>query len=246
MREDYQVKPISLALAVTAALSCSTSAARTEPVNEAYWGSTAGTVVVGGFGDCVRSSQWTPDRLIEGCGKVAPPPAARAVAPPPPPPAPVVIAPPPPPPPAPAVVAAPPPPPAPAVVAAPTPPKPVRRTVTLQSDALFAFGSAFFERQGQPGDLEKFAEQARGLTAIETVEVVGHTDAIGSASFNQRLSEERAEAIRQVLIKNGVNANVIFTRGLGESEPAADNATREGRAKNRRVEITIKGVAEAK
>lgn len=74
-----------------------------------------------------------------------------------------------------------------------------------------------------------------------TVEVLitGHTDAVGSEASNQRLSEGRSKAVREALIMRGIDGARIETDGKGESEPIADNETEEGRAMNRRVEITI-------
>ena len=69
------------------------------------------------------------------------------------------------------------------------------------------------------------------------VEVGGHCDSDGSASYNQRLSQRRADAVREYLIKMGLPAAQLTARGYGETQPVADNATPEGKAKNRRVEL---------
>jgi outer membrane protein OmpA-like peptidoglycan-associated protein len=71
------------------------------------------------------------------------------------------------------------------------------------------------------------------------VTIIGHTDNVGRASVNLRLSEERAQTVALYLIENGIGEERLETVGVGESEPVADNATAEGRAKNRRVEIVI-------
>jgi outer membrane protein OmpA-like peptidoglycan-associated protein len=70
--------------------------------------------------------------------------------------------------------------------------------------------------------------------------LVGHTDASGSDNLNLNLSIQRANAVKQLLIKKGVNASRISIKGEGEKKPAADNETEEGKAKNRRVEISVK------
>lgn len=72
-----------------------------------------------------------------------------------------------------------------------------------------------------------------------TVQVVGHTDNVGTAAFNQQLSEDRARAVANVLISNGTPANRIAFLGRGFNQPVASNDTEAGRAQNRRVEIII-------
>ena len=71
------------------------------------------------------------------------------------------------------------------------------------------------------------------------VEVAGHTDSTGSAEFNQRLSEQRANSVRSYLIRQGVMPERIRSVGFGESMPVASNDTAQGRARNRRVELTL-------
>jgi OOP family OmpA-OmpF porin len=72
------------------------------------------------------------------------------------------------------------------------------------------------------------------------VELEGHTDWIGTDKYNQGLSERRAASVRAYLVKQGVSPGRITTRGFGESKPIADNKTRDGRAKNRRVEVNVR------
>ncbi len=72
--------------------------------------------------------------------------------------------------------------------------------------------------------------------------VEGHTDSQGSQSYNQGLSERRADAVRDYLVQRGYPADLIQSRGRGEGSPIADNASPEGRANNRRVEIVIERV----
>jgi OOP family OmpA-OmpF porin len=71
------------------------------------------------------------------------------------------------------------------------------------------------------------------------VTLSGHTDNVGSDAYNQKLSERRVTAVREYVVKKGVDAGRISGQGFGESKPIADNKTREGRAKNRRVEIKV-------
>ncbi len=86
--------------------------------------------------------------------------------------------------------------------------------------------------------LEKLAGMLRGCPG-SVVTIVGHTDDRGPADANQRLSEARAVAVGDFLVARGIDATRIRTRGAGESEPVADNATAEGRARNRRIDIIL-------
>lgn len=88
--------------------------------------------------------------------------------------------------------------------------------------------------------LDALAERLKRID-IQSVGIYGHTDSDGPDIYNQKLSQRRAESIRQYLISRGVPAEKIRSYGEGEVKPIADNATREGRAKNRRVEIEING-----
>ena len=71
------------------------------------------------------------------------------------------------------------------------------------------------------------------------ITVVGYADSVGNENYNQELSVRRAEAVKKLLVKKGVAANRINTEGKGESNPAADNGTPEGRALNRRAELVV-------
>jgi outer membrane protein OmpA-like peptidoglycan-associated protein len=74
------------------------------------------------------------------------------------------------------------------------------------------------------------------------VDVIGHADSTGADAYNQDLSERRAFAVGSVLINDGVRRERLVARGLGETAPVASNATPDGRAQNRRVEIRLKAV----
>lgn len=71
-----------------------------------------------------------------------------------------------------------------------------------------------------------------------SVEIGGHTDSDGSAKSNQKLSEARAESVKAWLVNKGIDASRISTKGYGEDKPIADNKTKEGKQKNRRIEFT--------
>lgn len=77
-----------------------------------------------------------------------------------------------------------------------------------------------------------------------TVDVLGHTDSVGSESYNQRLSENRARSVAEYLASQGVQSARLLMAGRGESQPIASNATPEGRARNRRVEIQISPITQ--
>ena len=70
------------------------------------------------------------------------------------------------------------------------------------------------------------------------VEIAGHTDDFGSVQYNQSLSEKRARAVQEYLVAQGIRSDRLLPVGRGETMPIASNATEEGRAKNRRVELT--------
>src|SRR5690606_14348664 len=71
------------------------------------------------------------------------------------------------------------------------------------------------------------------------VEVAGHTDSDGSAEYNEGLSQRRALTVRDYLVRQGIDEDRLSVRGYGESQPIADNATAEGKARNRRVVLRI-------
>ena len=173
---------------------------------------------------CWRDASWTPATAAKGCdGALVPPP-------PPPPPAPVAR--PAPPPPAvapPAARPAPPPPPAP----------PAATKVTYAADAFFDFDKAVLKPEGR-AKLDDLVGKVKDIN-LEVIIAVGHTDSVGSDSYNQKLSVRRAEAVKSYLVSKGIEKNRVYTEGKGEKQPVADNKTAEGRAKNRRVEIEVVG-----
>ena len=144
--------------------------------------------------------------------------------------------------PAPAPRAAPAPEPAPAPKPEPKPepkPKPVAEKVTFAADVLFDFDKSVVKPDGK-AKLDDLAAKVRGIN-LEVVIAIGHADSIGSDAYNQKLSVRRAESVKAYLVSKGIEANRVYTEGKGEKQPVADNRTREGRAKNRRVEIEVIG-----
>ncbi len=73
------------------------------------------------------------------------------------------------------------------------------------------------------------------------LEIEGYTDSIGSEEYNQTLSEKRAASVRDYLMSSGVSIDNVSARGLGKSDPVADNSTAAGRKQNRRVEMIVSG-----
>ena len=109
--------------------------------------------------------------------------------------------------------------------------------VTFRSDNQFDIGS-FVLRTSAQNDVARMASILAQYDKTVVV-VTGHTDSTGSESLNQKLSEDRAGAVRNIMLANGVKAARITTIGFGESRPIADNTTNQGRQMNRRVEIKI-------
>ncbi len=167
-----------------------------------------------------------PGRPLDGTPCTAPAPAA---------PAPVAATPAPAPAPAPAYVAPPAPAPAPAPVAvapAPAPKKLVLKGVNFDFDESTI-------RQADLVNIDKDVATLEQWGKVN-IEVAGHTDSRGSDEYNMSLSQQRADAVRNYLIKKGIGADRLTAVGYGESQPVADNATDEGRFKNRRVELVQK------
>jgi outer membrane protein OmpA-like peptidoglycan-associated protein len=108
--------------------------------------------------------------------------------------------------------------------------------VNVPSDVSFAIGSATLNPSLRPV-LDQFAQ---GLDATVQVRIVGHTDSTGTDAINDPLSLARARTVRDYLSDRGVPASRMEIAGRGPREPVADNATVEGRAKNRRVEIFLR------
>lgn len=122
-----------------------------------------------------------------------------------------------------------------AVVAEPQP----RQETIVVDDLLFAFDSAQLAPQDRES-LDEVISRLRGEAGTTRLSIVGHTDSIGSEAYNQKLSAQRAMAVADYLVSNGVSRSMIVdVRGAGESQPVADNSTERGRQLNRRVEINI-------
>jgi outer membrane protein OmpA-like peptidoglycan-associated protein len=116
-----------------------------------------------------------------------------------------------------------------------------RGLIVDMPDVLFDFGKYTLK----PGARERLAKVAGILLAYPDlhVQVEGHTDNIGSDSFNQTLSEQRANTVRDFLVSQGVKPNDIDAHGFGKGQPVASNDTASGRQLNRRVDLVVSGSA---
>jgi len=124
----------------------------------------------------------------------------------------------------------------------PEPPKPVAPAIFEGKKTLVLEGVTF---ETNSAKLTPQAEEILGRVAGSLhdwpelrLEVGGHTDSTGSDSYNETLSQKRADSVKEYLAAKGVPAANLTSRGYGESHPVADNDTSDGRAKNRRVELT--------
>ena len=186
-------------------------------------------IVKNPFNLCWRTGYWTPAIANCECDKdllprevCEPPPPKPAAAPPPPPP---------------------PPPP----VAAP-PPKPVTEKVTFAADVLFDFDKAVLRPEGK-AKLDDLVSKLKGV-ALEVIIAIGHTDPIGTAEYNQKLSVRRAEAIKAYLVSKGIEPNRIYTEGKGKTQQIKKCNQKDFKTfkeyvaclePNRRVEVEVVG-----
>lgn len=165
---------------------------------------------------CWRDANWTPATAAAGCDGAL---VVQAAAPAP----------------APAV--------APAPAAAPAAAPAVASKVTYAADAFFDFDKSVLKPEGK-AKLDDLVSKVKGIN-LEVIIAVGHTDSIGTEAYNQKLSVRRAEAVKAYLVSKGIEKNRVYTEGKGEKQPIASNKTKEGRAKNRRVEIEVVGTRAA-
>ncbi|NQY76788.1 MAG: OmpA family protein [Halomonas sp.] len=109
--------------------------------------------------------------------------------------------------------------------------------LNMPSSVTFGFDSAELTADARSA-LNEVANVLTQYTDTR-VNIAGHTDSTGDASYNQRLSERRAQSVGSYLSQNGVSSMRLNTMGYGANQPVASNATEQGRAQNRRVEITL-------
>ena len=176
---------------------------------------------------CYRTGYWTPAMATIECDPDLVP---KPPAPPPPPPPAVVPSPPPPPPPAP-------------------PPAPQVQKITLASKALFDFDKYNLKPEGKAAIDTEIISKLSQVQKLELVLVTGHTDRIGTQQYNQKLSERRADTVRDYLVSKGVPKDKIETLGMGKTQPLPGVVCNQKNMKeliaclapNRRVEVEVKG-----
>lgn len=215
---------LTAVIAALGALACTTTIQAQTPTG-AYLTDTRNEVAKSGFGLCWRTSSWTPAAAIAECEpELAPKPVAAA-------PAPMAAAP---------------------VAAAPAAAKKCDFSTTLQSDELFAFNKATLTPAAQKRLDNDVVAKLSSCASVSMIMVTGHTDRLGSQQFNQKLSEKRADAVKNYLEKKGVPADKLDTMGAGKTQPAQgvkceDTLPRKKLidclAPSRRVVVEVKGTA---
>lgn len=196
------------------------------PQIQGYLLDSRGAVVKNNYGLCWRTGYWTPDMAIAECDpdlvKKVEAPAPKIVAATP---EPMLLPPP-----------------------TPAPQKVAPQKVSFSADALFAFDKSILKPEGK-AELDTFAKDLNGVS-YDTVHVTGHTDRIGSTKYNQKLSEERANAVRDYLVSKDIGSNRITVEGQGELQPTTQPGDCTGpKSKkliaclqpDRRVDIEVSG-----
>jgi OOP family OmpA-OmpF porin len=225
----------TLSLTLVAAVICSMPAlvlaADSAAQNPAYLVDGSGNNVKNVSGECWRTGEWTPALATAPCDAVIAPVAVVAA------PAPMVAT----TVPEPKAVA---PAPAPVVVLVP-----VTQKISFSGDALFGFDKSVLRPESREL-LDGLARQLTGTTS-DSITVTGNTDRIGSSKYNQKLSEQRAVAVKDYLVSKNVQATSIVAKGVGETEPVTKLADCKGNKANakliaclqpdRRVDVEMTG-----
>ena len=213
----------------SAALLAQTTGIQAPPTSGGYAQDGNGTVLRSGDGLCWRSGSWTPDASITGCDGALVPPVAKPIAP--------------------EIATTP----ATAGSAQPAPAPVVATrcdfTVTLEGNLLFGFNQAALSTTAKSRIDNDVLNRLDTCASIDSILVTGHTDRLGTAAYNEKLSARRATAIASYLKSKGVSI-LIETRGLGAAQPVKICDDKLGRKKlidclapNRRVVIHVRGIA---
>jgi OmpA-OmpF porin, OOP family len=209
-----------LAVLIAAATLSGSAFATGSTTNSDNWRSNVGNLQwKNGDGSlCWRDNVWTPATAAPGCDGAIAPAAAKPAAP-----------------------AAKPAAAAPAAKPAAPAAKPAAAAtkITYAADAFFDHDKSVLKAEGK-AKLDDLVGKVKAIN-LEVIVAVGHTDSDGSDAYNQKLSVRRAEAVKAYLVSKGIEKNRVYTEGKGEKQPVADNKTKEGKAKNRRVEIEVVG-----
>lgn len=216
-------------VALTFALTGAAALAHTEPAQRSagYWYDSNGHVWKNNYGQCWRAGYWTPSMATEECDpdlvKKAAPAAAKQDT----------------------VPAAP-------LVPPTGPAKPAFEKVTIQAEALFDFDKAVVRPDGKKVLDDEVVGKMKQYPQVEVLLITGHADRIGSDKYNMKLSERRAEAVKNYLVSQGIDANRLETAAKGKSEPVVSCDNIKGPANrhnkklieclqpNRRVVVEIK------
>lgn len=175
-----------------------------------YLTDTSTKVVKNSYGECWHAGFWTPAMAIAECDPDlvkkadAPAPKLAAVTPEP----------------------------APVPAPSPEPQKPAPQKVSFSADALFAFDKAVLKPEGKM-ELDGFARNLSGVS-YESIHITGHTDRFGSNKYNQKLSEQRANAVRDYLVSKDIAADRMVVEGMGETQPTTKSGDCTG-AKSKKV-----------
>ncbi|MDH5208344.1 MAG: OmpA family protein [Burkholderiaceae bacterium] len=232
MNKSIKLGVVAAALMTVSGLAFaqSTDIKLVDPKESPYVIDPRGVIVKDAFGLCWRTAQWSVERAaaaqIEGakypnwtagceCDKdLMKAPTCEPPPPPPPPPAPVAAPPPPPPPPA--------------------PPAPTSEKVTFAADALFDFDKATLRPDGK-AKLDDLVSKLAGVS-LEVIIAVGYTDRLGVDAYNQKLSQRRAQGVKDYLVSKGIEPNRVYTEGKGEANPVKQcpEPSAKGEVKNRK------------
>jgi OOP family OmpA-OmpF porin len=196
---------------ITAIVALSAGLVNAQTVDN--WVNATGTPWKNSTGQCWRNGSWTPATAHADCdGAIKAQPRVQVTIP-----------------------AAPP-----VVEIKPEQPKqPVVVKQTFQAETLFDFDKSVIKPEGKKV-LDGVVARLQDIN-LEVVIAVGHTDAIGTDVYNDKLGLRRAEAVKAYLISKGIEKNRVYTESKGERQPIATNKTAAGRAQNRRVEIEVIG-----
>lgn len=194
VEENDLNKTISKATLI-AILSCAASASAQTSSNDGHLYDARGNVVMSGSGLCWKTARWTPALAVEACDpdlvKKPAPPAAVAE-----------------------------PKHTPAPVPAPAPPPAPVKAITLSAVSLFDFGKAVLKPAAKTVIDQQIIAKLASTGKISLIVIGGHADRLGSATFNQKLSEKRAEAVKEYLVAKGMDGSTIETFGFGKTQPA--------------------------